>query len=339
MSWQAGLGAGVWLLLVGGDLAGVVSFGLITALLALAPLVVVPLGLELSASQPPTPVFHVVRLVQPVGALAVVGALAMPAGVGAAVLAGAWLAVCLGVSAEGVGVWWRRPSLASGALARVAGFVSLSVGGAWLVLDRFGVRPLALPVEIVELTAVHFHYAGFAAALIAGTAAGAVAPERRRLAAAATFAVLAGSPVVAAGFAVYGPLQIGGAVLLATGLLLLAWITVRHVPRVADRPAQVLLVVSSVAVVVPMVLAVQWAVGHNLGTPALSIADMALVHGVPNAFGFTLCGLLGWLRAGRLEQSDGLALKQRDGGAPDPALKQRSGSDPNPGRGTAGTGR
>lgn len=310
MSWQAGLGTGVWLLLVGGDLAGVVSFGLITALLALAPLVVVPLGLHLSASQAPTPVFRVVRLVQPVGAMAAVGALAMPAGVGASVLAGGWLAVCLGVSADGVGVWWRRPSFAPEGLARVGGFIYLSVGGAWLVLDRLGVRPLALPVEIVELTAVHFHYAGFAAALIAGAATAAVAPAQRRFAAAATLAVLAGSPVVAAGFAVYGPLQIGGAVLLGTGLLLLSWTTVRHVvPRVADRFAQTLLVVSSLAVVVPMVLAIQWAVGHNVGTPALSIPDMALLHGVPNAFGFTLCGLLGWLRAGRLEQPDGLGTQ------------------------------
>lgn len=150
----------------------------------------------------------------------------------------------------------------------------------------------------MELTAVHFHYAGFAAALIAGTATATAGPKARRTAGAATLLILAGSPFVAAGFALFGPLQIAGAALLTVGLLALAWVTIRRiVPNLHDQPARWLLTASSLAVIVPMLLAVQWAVGHNYGTPALSIPDMALFHGTLNAFGFTLCGLLGWLRA------------------------------------------
>jgi hypothetical protein len=48
-----------------------------------------------------------------------------------------------------------------------------------------------------------------------------------------------------------------------------------------------------------MLLAVQWAVGHNLGTPALSIPDMVRFHGVANAVGFSLLGVLGWRLARR----------------------------------------
>lgn len=297
-SGQVGLVA--WLLLAAADLAGWVDLGLITLLLALAPLVVVPLGLAIPRGAAPTTLSRLAAGAQPVGALAAVGALVLPAGGVAVAAAGVWLAVCLGAAADEVAVWWRRRRLAPPALARLGGFAYLCVGAAWLLVDRLGARPLDLPSVIVELTAVHFHYAGFAAALIAGTATTMVAADRRRAAGAATLLILAGPPVVAAGFVVVGPLQIAGAVTLTAGLLLLAWVTVTHaVPRLADRPARWLLTASSAAVVPPMLLAVQWAVGHNYGTPALSIPDMALVHGTLNAFGFTLCGLLGWLRATR----------------------------------------
>lgn len=295
---QAQAGSVAWLLLAGADLAGGTDLGLITLLLALAPLVVVPLGFALPRPVGPTAWSRLLAVAQPVGALAVAGALLLPTGGLAATIAGVWLGVCLWAAAAEVAVWWRRGSRAVPEIARLGGFLYLCVGATWLVFDRLAVRPLDLPAEIVELTAVHFHYAGFAAALIAGTATARAGSSGRGLAGVATLLVLAGSPVVAAGFAAFGPLQIAGAVLLTVGLLTLAWVTVRGiVPHLRDQPARWLLTVSSVTVVVPMLLAVQWAVGHNYATPALSIPDMARLHGSLNAFGFTLCGLLGWLRA------------------------------------------
>ena len=292
------IGAAAWMLLVVTDLARVVELGLITLLLGLGPLVVVPLGLALPRPAGPSARSPLVATVQPVGALAAAGALLLPAGAGAAAAAAVWLTFCVGAAGEEAASWWRTRSLATGALARLGAFGYLCVGAGWLVVDRAAVRPLGLSTAIVELTAVHFHYAGFAAPLIAGTAAAMVGGDHRRTAGIATLAVLAGSPFVAAGFAVFGPLQIAGALLLTVGLLLVAWVTVRRaVPALADRPAQWLLSLSSAAVVVPMVLAVGWAVGHNYGTPALSVPDMARYHGTLNAFGFTLCGLAGWLRA------------------------------------------
>ncbi|MEX0659666.1 MAG: YndJ family transporter [Egibacteraceae bacterium] len=295
---QAQAGSVAWLLLVGADLAGWTHLGLVTLLLALAPLVVVPLGFALPRPAGPTAWSRLLAVAQPVGALAVAGALLLPTGGLAAAMAGVWVGVCLFAGADEITVWWRRRSRAVPDIARLGGFGYLCVGATWLVLDRLGVRPLDLPAEIVELTAVHFHYAGFAAALMAGTATALASTAGRSPASVATLLVLAGAPVVAAGFAAFGPLQIAGAVLLTVGLLTLAWVTVRSiVPNLLDQPARWLLTVSSLAVVVPMLLAVQWAVGHNYGTPALPIPDMALFHGSLNAFGFTLCGLLGWLRA------------------------------------------
>jgi hypothetical protein len=49
----------------------------------------------------------------------------------------------------------------------------------------------------------------------------------------------------------------------------------------------------SVAIWVPMVLAVAWASGQHWDVPALSIPDMARTHGLVNALAFVLCGLVG----------------------------------------------
>lgn len=104
---------------------------------------------------------------------------------------------------------------------------------------------------------------------------------------------------MAVGFTTYGPLQIAGALLLTTGLWLLAWETLRRVAPATDRLPGTLLVLSALSTLAPMVLAVQWAIGSNYATPALSIPAMVRFHGIANAVGFALLGVLGWrLRSG-----------------------------------------
>lgn len=58
--------------------------------------------------------------------------------------------------------------------------------------------------------------------------------------------------------------------------------------------ARVLLIVSSLSVIAPMVLAVFWAAAQYVDVPALSIPAMARIHGTMNAVGFVGCGLVGW---------------------------------------------
>jgi hypothetical protein len=62
--------------------------------------------------------------------------------------------------------------------------------------------------------------------------------------------------------------------------------------------ARVLLIVSSAAVWISMVLAVQYAVGQYLVVGGLSVRDMARTHGVLNVV-FTVFGLAGWKVAGK----------------------------------------
>jgi hypothetical protein len=65
-------------------------------------------------------------------------------------------------------------------------------------------------------------------------------------------------------------------------------------PPGAHRCARAWLLISSLSVIVPMVLAVFRAIGQHYDTPALSIPATARVHGPLNAIGFVGCGIVGW---------------------------------------------
>lgn len=194
-------------------------------------------------------------------------ALQLPPGPGAAALVLPWVAVTVFLTLE-------QRTLAA-AYAAVAAFS--------LVASRLGVVAFDIREPIVQLTAVHYTYAGAAALTLA---------HKTGHRAAVAFTAAA-PPVVALGFVTHAALpQVGGAVLMTIGV----WLTASCHLRAAFRPGQrhrVLLAVSGAAVWIPMVLAVAWAAGQHWEFPVLSIPDMARTHGVGNAVGFVLCGLLG----------------------------------------------
>jgi hypothetical protein len=83
---------------------------------------------------------------------------------------------------------------------------------------------------------------------------------------------------------------------LAASLMLLALLILFAVaPGLKNRGAQLLLIVSANAVIVAMIFASVYALGRYKGITTVTIPLMAQVHGLSNAFGFVLCGLLAWL--------------------------------------------
>lgn len=295
-------------------------------LLAAGPVVVAGLGLTVAervlGDTTPAPVL-VARRAQPVGALAAVVALLLPEGPGAAAVAALWLAVCVCATAGGVALVGRVASgdalaveivrwpLALVTLAVALGY--LSVGGAWLVISRLGLHPFDLSTDIVRLTAVHFHYAGFGMSLLAATGLASADWMASRVALSiGSVTAIVGPPIVATGFVTDSALaQVGGAVVVTVaawsvgfGTFLLATSNsqARVVPSwergVAQWMGRILLVVSSLSPLLPMLLAVQWALAQHVDVPALSVRDMANTHGVVNGIGFVIAGLAGWLLAG-----------------------------------------
>ena len=275
-------GLAAWLLLA--VVAGVTGRGsLVAVLLALAPLVLVPLGIPLTmalAPRAPTLVV-VVSTAIPAGA-----ALLLDRGAVAALLVVPWLVLAGLLASAAVRVWWSGPRRVT-RLPPVAALGYLTVGAAWLFADRAGIEPLGFSPPFVALTAVHFHHAGFVATTIlaAGMSSGG------RLAAAATALVVVAPPVVALGFVAVPALLVVGAVLLTAGLWLFAGQVMLQRP--GGRSGRLLLV-AALAVVVPMALAVHWATGAATGWfQPLAVPTMAMTHGVLQAFGFGLFGLLG----------------------------------------------
>jgi hypothetical protein len=154
----SGLGA-AWAIGVGP--LTLVDLFLCLALLVMVPMALAPLVGEVSERP------QVLSALEPVAAVAGVFALLIQPGLGAAVLAAPWLLVCAIIAVGGVIRWSINRSFALVDVARLAARVFLLVGGAWFVISRGGWQPLGLSSDIVELTAVHFHYAGMASSLIA----------------------------------------------------------------------------------------------------------------------------------------------------------------------------
>lgn len=262
--------------------------------LVLAALVVVPLGLTLLAPALGSAAQRLPLLALLPGALASLSLVLEP-GITAAGLAVPWLLFAAATALLALRALWTTRTL--DALGRLGATGGLVMGAGWLVIDRLGATEW-YGETITRLTAVHFHYAGFAAALIATFVWRTAHRKAPRAALLMLLLVLGGPWITALGFTVHPIFQTIGAAVVATGLVLAALLTLRHAAPVARAAgaaaAALLLTLSSVAVLAPMLLAVQWAVGVNYGTPTLSLDVMALTHGLLNALGFSLLGLLGW---------------------------------------------
>ena len=169
-------------------------------------------------------------------------------------------------------------------LAATTAATSLAIAGGALVVDRTGVELFGFDHARWRLTVLHFCVAGFACALLAGLTH--VATGRAR---AVVVLLPIGTATVATGHFVGDDVELAGAALLTSALLLLAWTVVRRL-----RGAPQLVVVSALTPAATMLLALSWAVGEAFDLPHLSLGATAATHGVANALGVGLCGVLGW---------------------------------------------
>jgi hypothetical protein len=170
-----------------------------------------------------------------------------------------------------------------------------AAAAASLIASRLGWQLFGIGEPIVELTAVHFVFAGSAALVLAVAALGrARSKATRRLGIAAVVLTGGAPPLVALGFVSgWATAQVGGAVLLSLGVWSTSTLALRAVLDRDRRPSvRVVLAVEGLATWIPMVLAVAWAAGQHWDVPALSVPDMARTHGLVNALAFVACGLI-----------------------------------------------
>jgi hypothetical protein len=179
----------------------------------------------------------------------------------------------------------RHKRLRPREIALYTALATPSIAALALVAERSSYELFGFKLTVLSLTVAHFHFAGFAAALIAFLTEGA----------AAAISVPLGTGM---GFFLGDAVELAGAAVLTAGMWLVGWNLWRR-SREADRATGVLLTVSTAVLVVTMLLALSWALGHVVNTPYLPLEWMVATHGVANAVGFALCGLLAWRRLGR----------------------------------------
>jgi hypothetical protein len=294
------LGGGLaWLLLLALLPVASPTIILITGLLLLALLVFVPLALGLAAGSSAyhTRRWRFVLYVQPFAAAATALAFLLPAGLAAGVLALSWLLFASAAALLGVLRLFGQHARDAAEICIDIGLMLLPIGGFWLAMARFGARPLGFGDTIVLLTAVHFHYAGFALLVLAGLAGrrlGANASLARGCFRLAAAGMIVGVPLVALGITFSRALEILAVLLLACSVVAFAILTLLMVvPLLARCAARVLLALSALASIATMLLAAGYAGGSLVGL-ALTIPQMVAAHGMLNAFGLVLCGLLAW---------------------------------------------
>jgi YndJ-like protein len=307
-------GAAVWSVIAVLAGTGHAPFGIIELLFLFAPLVIVPLGMEVDRSVIPEargPLHDFAVRLQPVAAAMAIIAFWLPPGQRAAGLSLAWAGVCAVAAGSSAAAVFRRRFSLPGLLAHVGRF-DLLIGAAWLLMSRMGVHPQKYQEPIVLLTAVHFHYSGFGLATIAAVTlhtARARGWNSRFLTLSSTIVVFLPF-CIAAGFVFSPTLKVASAVAFALSLATLAVILLRRSSRLVSRHARRFLTVASALVMVGMTLAVVYAVGEYVGHNSLVIPQMASTHGVLNGLGFILLGLLGWLA--ELHRSEGQAYGTPD---------------------------
>lgn len=270
----------------------------------LAPLVIVPLGLSLIEPQElhglHTWPYRMALLAQPIGALCCVIAFFFPQGIIAAAFASVWLLVTALIAFSGVSRFLLRGAMRVEEVCLSFALMFISVGGVWLVMSRLGLHPLGFGDQIVLLTAVHFHYTGFGATLLAALTGRALRRNKDGEMSASFYVVVAclilGTPIVAAGITLSsGLIGFIGAMIVSLGLWLLAGIVMaKIIGAVKNWTARILFFISCAASSLSMVLACMYAYSIVSKKLLITIPRMAELHGTANAIGFVLCGLFAW---------------------------------------------
>lgn len=274
------------------------------ALLVFAALVLAPLALELfSCSDDPAQVrkiFAGAKILQLPAGLLLAAACWLHAGSLAATLTVPWVVLTAALAAAGV-LRLRHGGIGRSldGMCADAALIFVVVGGLWALADRAGLRPLSFDPGIVTLTAVHFHYAGFLLPLFAGLVQREV--WFSRFASRAAVGVVLGVPAVAVGITTtrlgWDPaIETAAGCGLALAGASVAILQVRLALE-AKWPvrARVLVGISGASLFFGMVLAALYALRpYAAPLPWLGVPHMRMLHGTVNAFGFGLCGLLGW---------------------------------------------
>lgn len=290
------LGAASWLAAPFLPVGSAPAFAGIEHLFLVVPLVAVPLALTLVSRTTGTS-YGRAALVQPITAAMVTTSFFVERGPVAGALAVPWLAMGIVLGVRGAGAALHARGIAR--VSALAAHAFLPIGSLWLVLARVGAGPASVSQATVLHAAVHFHVSGFVLQILF------VATMRltgSRLLRVAAVTAVAGIPLIAAGnllaTASVRLLGVAAMVVATTGLAAVTFGTASHV---APRAAKVFLRVAATSLAFAMLTAAIHGAGELRGGAGLPVQVMVLLHGLVNALGFVVCGLVGHLAVTEVE--------------------------------------
>ncbi len=306
--WGVGsamMGAGLWLVAPFVPVGAPPPIGSIEHLFLFMPLVAAPLALLLlsvllPSERPSSDGVHAAaRRAQPFAAAMVLASFFLPNGTLAGALAGGWLVVAASIAVGGARRAARAPGHHRANVSLLAAHVFLPIGAVWLVLSRLGVAPRDLTALTVFHATVHFHFSGFTLQILIA-AAGLQLPDRAwwpsRLHRALAIGAAAGIPMIAAGNIGHSPaLKFAGVSTMVASTIALAITSAAAARQAPSRTARRMLLLSAASIAAGMALAGVYGIGELAGRGWIGIPRMVAIHGVLNALGFTLLGLLGHL--------------------------------------------
>jgi hypothetical protein len=302
------VGGIIWAALFGLSVAARFKLTIIQLIFLLAPLVIVPLGLRLVASHDAANVENSVydwaRILQLPGAALAVASFRLPPGYTAASLATGWLLVCGMIGFYGLLRLWRNGLGPAWQICSSVGLIYLPIGGVGLVASRLGWGMMNFTEPIVLLTAVHFHYAAFAAPILVsatGKALRHASGVKQVILSLSAWGVIVAPGLVALGFIISPSLKVISRYTLSASLTALSVLTLEALPSTGPKIARWLLAISALSIPMAMMLVCVYALGDYTRQELITIPQMAEFHGILNAFGFALCGFLGWSISGRQE--------------------------------------
>ena len=293
---MAAFGGLIWLILLGGVLLNNFRLSIFDLLFLLAPWVVVPLALSLVPVAQDNWFSRIsaggVRYLLFPGAALTTVSFFLPDGRLAGTLSCLWLIACAALALNGLDrlVRTRLKSFPEFCFSVGEGYAL--VGALWVLASRTGLQPVGFHEPIVLLTAVHFHYAGLMAAVLAGLAAS-TARVSRLLRIGLSCAVF-GPGLLGLAFLIGPKLKLAAVGLMVIGECGIAAGTFRIGLANAAGIGGRLLLVGSACVLFGMALAAIWAGGEYPLHAFVNLEQMARYHGVLNSIGFGLCTLVGW---------------------------------------------
>ncbi len=305
---STGFGGIAWLCILFIRLFGWMDLSDLQLILLLAVCVITPLAVPLVTLPRKNGLLRnlvgIVLFIQPFATLIGGASLLMGRGLFDAAIAMVWLLFTVLIALIGLLLLFQKSGRRLVKASMAVAFIYLPIGGIWFVLDRLGMHPLGFSETTVLLTAVHFHFITLAALMITGLTGRAIEATRQGMPW-IIYRVLAGCMLVTPLLVATGitttqvtgshVLETNAACLFASCMILIALFHIRFiVPTTASLLARCLLLFSSTAIVITMLIAGAYAIGDATGAWTITISQMILIHGWVNALVFGVCGLLGW---------------------------------------------